>query len=155
MKKLLLLLLITTFSYAQDTTIHFYGSTKLTTGAEILFSNYGFGFSGAWNVKETLPSDINDYDKTQTVTSEIREEWCSLYLVASIGNFHDVLIKARGGLAVYNDKVTFNDDYTKIDQVTYRPLIGISAMYPITEDIGIEAGFDTFNYGTVGFTILF
>jgi len=28
-------------------------------------------------------------------------------------------------------------------------------MYSLTEDIGLEAGFDTFNYGTVGFTILF
>jgi len=155
MKKLLLLLLITTFSYSQDTTIHFYGSTKLTTGAEILFSNAGFGFSGAWDAKDCLPSHINEYDKKQTVTSEIREEWCSIYLVGTVGYFHDILIKARGGLAVYNDKVTFNDNYTKIDKVTYRPLVGISAMYPITEDIGIEAGFDTFNYGTVGFTILF
>jgi len=155
MKKLLLLLLITTFSYSQETTIHFYYGTKQTTGAEILFSNAGFGFSGAWNVKECLPSHINDYDKKQTITDEVRENWCSIYLIAPIGNFHDISIKFRGGLAVYNDKVTFNDSYTKIDQVTYSPLIGISAMYPITEDIGIEAGFDTFNYGTVGFTILF
>jgi len=155
MKKLLLLLLITTYSYSQDTTIHFYGSTKQTTGAEILFSNAGFGFSGAWKVQETLPSHINDYDRQQTITSEIREEWCSLYLIGSVGDFHNILIKARGGLAVYNDKITFNNDYTKIDKITYRPLVGLSAMYAITEDIGIEAGFDTFNYGTIGFTILF
>lgn len=155
MKKLILLLLFTVIAQAQETTIHFYGSSKLTTGVELLIGNAGFGFSGAWNVKETVPSHINEYDKKQTITSEIREEWCSFYATGYIANFHDAIFKARGGLAVYNDKITFNDSYTKFEKLTFLPLIGISVMYPITEDIGIEAGFDTFNKGTIGLTILF
>lgn len=155
MKKLILLLLFTVIAQAQDTTIHFFYGTEQTTGAEILFTDAGFGFSGAWDVKDVLPSRINKYDKKQTITNETREQWCSLYLIGKVGEFHDIILKARGGLAVYNDKITFNDKYTKIDKTVYRPLIGISALYPITSDIGIEAGFDTFNYGTIGFTILF
>lgn len=155
MKKLILLLLFTVIAQAQEATIHFYCSSELTTGAEILIHKAGFGFSGAWDVKEVIPGHINEYDLKQTITSEIREQWCSLYLVGRVINFNDILLKARGGIAVYNDKVTFNNSYTKIDKVTYLPLIGISAMYPITDDIGIEAGFDTFNKGTLGFTILF
>lgn len=154
MKKLILFLLFTVITQAQ-TSLHFYYGTKQTTGAEFLFENAGFGFSGAWNVKESLPSHINEYDKKQTITSEIREEWCSLYATGYIAETYNIVFKIRGGLAVYNDKVTFNDSYTKIDKVVYRPMIGLSAMLPITKDIGIEAGYDTFNQGTIGFSILF
>lgn len=144
-----------------QTTIHFYYGTEQTTGAEILFpirnSDFylGGGFSGAWDVKETLPSHINDYDRRQVVTSEIREEWCSLYLTASAGYLGSVLVKYRGGLAVYQDKVTFNDSYTKMDEIVYRPIIGVSGVYSFNDYFGVEVGFDTFNKLTMGLTVNF
>lgn len=161
MKKLLLLLLFTVCSYSQNTTIHFYYSSEQLTGAEIMFPvrgtdfYLGGGFSGTWDVKEIVPGNINEYDKRQTITNKDREEWTSLYGVASFGHFGPFLIKYRGGLAVYNDKITFNDKYTKIECVTYRPLIGVSAMYSITDDFGIEFGYDTFNEATIGLTAKF
>lgn len=161
MKTLALLLLAFT-GYSQSTSVHFYYSTEQTTGAELLIavrgteSAYlGGGFSGAWGVKTSLPTKINEYDKRQTVTDKDREEWCSLYATASFGYLGPVLVKYRAGLAVYNDKVTFNDDYTKIEKVAFKPLIGVSAMYELTKDIGLEVGFDNFNKLTAGITVLF
>ncbi len=159
MKKLITLLLFTTAMKAQ-TTISFYVSSKLTTGAEVMFpirgTDYyiGGGFSGAWDVVETLPSHINEYDKKQSQNA-FREEWCSIYATGSTGYLGKIQIKYKAGLAVYNDKVTFNNDYTKIDQITYRPLIGISGMYAIGENYGIELGADTFNKFTIGFCAIF
>jgi hypothetical protein len=161
MKKLIIILLIIGSTTQAQTTISFYGSTKLTTGAEILVPvgeadfYLGGGFSGAWDVEETVPGHINNYDKNQTVTNKNRESWCSLYATTSFGYLGKFLIKYRGGLAVYNDKVTFNSDYTKVDKVVYKPLLGVTAMYSITKDIGLEGSYDTFNKFAIGFTILF
>lgn len=159
--KYLLFSLMFACSMNAQTTIHFYYAPIVqTTGAEILIPvrntsiSLGGGFSGAWDVVETLPSHINEYDLKQGQKA-FREEWTSLYATCSFGYFKDFLIKYRGGLAVYNDKVTFNDDYTKIDKVTYRPMIGISAMYSINDDFGIEAGYDTFNKVTIGVAVKF
>lgn len=159
MDKIILFFLFVTIGYSQNTTIHFYYSSEQLTGAEIMIPvrgtdfYLGGGFSGAWDVKEIVPGRINEYDKSQTITNKDREEWCSLYAVGSAGHLGAFLIKYRGGLAVYNDKVTFNDKYTKIECVTYRPLIGVSAMYSITDDFGIEFGYDTFNEATLGLTV--
>jgi hypothetical protein len=160
MKTIILLLLAFT-GYSQNTTIHFYYSSEQLTGAEIMFPvrgtdfYLGGGLSGAWNIKEVVTGHINEYDKSQTITNKDREEWCSLYTVCSTGFLRQFLIKYRVGLAVYNEKVTFNDKYTKIKKVNYLPLIGVSAMYSITDDFGIEAGFDIFNKATLGFTVKF
>jgi len=159
MKTLILILLsIPCFS---QTTIHFYYGTEQTTGAEVLFpvrnSNIylGGGFSGAWNVKESVPGHISEYDLQQEVTDTRHEAWCSLYVTSSFGYLGPFLIKYRTGLAVYNDKVTFNNDYTKIEKVDYKPLFGVSAMYSLSDDWGVEIGADTFNEFTVGITVKF
>ena len=55
-------------------------------------------------------------------------------------------------------KDTFDKDgylYNKIDKVVYKPLVGVSAMYALSNDYGVELGVDTFNKVTVGFTVLF
>jgi len=157
MKKLILILLsIPCFS---QTTIHFYYGTEQTTGAEILtpVNNIwlGGGFSGAWNVKESVPGHINDYDRRQEVTDTRHEAWCSIYATSSFGYIGKFLIKYRTGLAVYNDKVTFNNDYTKIEKVDYKPLFGVSAMYSLNDDWSLEIGADNFNKFTVGLTVKF
>lgn len=166
MKKLLLLLIITTVSYSQEATIHFYGSSTKTTGAEILVhlgnteSTYlGGGFSGAWNVKESVKTHINDYDLKQQITKSYNEQWCSLYAVGSAGYLGSTMIKYKAGLSVYNHKIDFKTlngyEYTKIDKVKFDYLVGISAMHYILNDVAIEVGFDTFNKAILGFTILF
>jgi hypothetical protein len=151
---------------AQNTTIHFYYAQEQTTGGEIMFalrgteSSYlGGGFSGAWDVKEVAPGHINAYDLKQKITREFNEEWCSLYAVGSLGFLGPVLVKYRGGLAVYNHKVDFENDngykYSKLDKAVFKPMAGVSAMYALTKDVGLEVGADTFNKVTLGFTILF
>jgi len=142
MKKLLILILFTSITYAQNTTVHFYYGTEKMLGGELMFHirgtesfHLGGGFSGTLESTRIrpLPNDI---------------KWCSIYATASLGYFKSILVKYKGGLAVYNSKNTINE-------VNYKPLVGIGAMYSITKDIGIELGYDTFNQGTVGFTILF
>ncbi|MES2240457.1 MAG: hypothetical protein V4497_09400 [Bacteroidota bacterium] len=161
MKKLITLLLFTASNMQAQTTISFYVSSKLTTGAEVMFPVHGTdfyiggGFSGAWDVVKTMPGHISEYDKKQPNQNAFREEWTSIYAVGSTGYLGKIQIKYKAGLAVYNDKVTFNNDYTKIDQITYRPLIGISGMYAIGENYGIELGADTFNGATIGFCAIF
>lgn len=165
MKTLALLLLAFT-GYSQTTTLHFYYSSANNSGAEILTavrgteSAYlGGGFSGALKQQPVTPGHINAYDLRQTVNRSFSEKWCSLYAVGSFGFLGPVLVKYRGGLAVYNRKVDFETangfTYSKIDRVEYKPLIGVSVMYELTKDVGIEAGFDSFNKATIGLTVLF
>lgn len=162
--KTLILILLSAISYSQNTTIHFYYGTENTAGAEIMFllrgtdsAFLGGGFSGALKQKQAF-GEINAYDLKQTILSDENESWCSLYLSGSFGFLKTILLKYRGGLAVYNNKITFlsgSYEYTKIDHVVYKPMLGVSAMYSITDDFGIEAGFDTFNKCTVGLTVNF
>ena len=153
MKKLIIALLFITVAHSQ-TTIHFYASSKLTTGSECLIDGKaGFGFSGAWDVKATIPGRITENQWKQEHT-RFREEWCSLYGTASFGYLGPVLVKYRGGLAVYQDKVDF-ETYCKTDRIKYSPMIGISGMYSISDAVGIEIGCDTFNKLTAGITVLF
>lgn len=166
MKRLLLLVLFSGTMYSQsDATMHFYAGSARTLGSELLIhvndtdSFYlGGGFGGTTNAVYVPRSPINDYDK-QYIVNSFDEEWCSLYGVTSFGFFKAVMIKFKGGLAVYNRKVNFENDngfkYVKLDKALFRPLLGASAMYSITEDVGVEVGLDTFNHATLGFTILF
>lgn len=74
------------------------------------------------------------------------EKWCDAYLVSSFGYIGDVMVKYKTGLSVYCKKGK---------EVNYKPLLGIGAMYSITKDFGIEAGFDSFNEITVGVSVNF
>ncbi len=168
MKKLiLLLLLVSSIGYSQNTTMHFYTGSAKTLGGEILFhinnteSSYlGFGFGGAIKDKATgadLTGHINDYD-TKYYVNSVKEPWCSFYTTSSTGFLYMVMIKYKLGLGVYDKKDNFDANgylYNKKEKLLYEPLIGLSAMYDITKDVGVEVGYDTFNKGTIGFTILF
>ncbi|MDR6845053.1 hypothetical protein [Flavobacterium granuli] len=160
--KTLILLFISISCYSQNTTIHFYYGAKNIVGSEIMFhikntesTYFGGAFSGALKQEPTMPGKITAYFSDQTVTKSFNEEWCSIYGVGSSGLFKSILIKYKGGLSVYNRKVEFNNEYYKIDKIVYKPLIGIGAMYAVTDDIGVEAGIDTFNKGTIGLTVNF
>ena len=162
MIKTITLLLISISCYSQNTTVHFYYGAKNIAGSEIMFhiknteSTYlGAAFSGALKQQATMPGDINAYDLKQTVNKSFNEEWCSIYGVGSSGFIKSVLVKYKGGLSVYNKKVEFNNEYYKIEKIVYKPLIGISAMYSVTNDFGLEVGIDTFNIGTIGLTANF
>lgn len=131
-----LLLIILSIPCFSQTTIHFYASSEKTTGAELLIPvrntsiSLGGGFSGAWDVHKGSPK---------------REEWCSLYAIGSAGYLCDVMVKYRTGLSTY----------TQSNVVIYKPMIGISGMYSISKDVGLEVGFDTFNKLTLGLTVIF
>jgi len=129
--KTLILLLLSFVGYSQ-TTIHFYyAPIEQTTGAEVLIPvrntsiSLGSGFSGAWDVHKGSPE---------------KEEWCSLYTTASTGYLGDFLIKYKAGLCTY----------IKSEIVSYKPLIGVSGMYSINDDFGVEIGYDNFNKATIG-----
>jgi hypothetical protein len=143
MKKLIIAILFINMAYSQNTTIHFYYGTEKMLGSEVMFhirnteSIYlGGGFNGA----------LEQNRETRPIPND--EKWCSLYATGSTGFIWNLLMKYKAGLAVYTGKNDFKE-------VLYKPLIGIGAMYPITKDIGLEIGYDTFNNGTIGFTILF
>lgn len=162
MIKTLTLLLISISCFGQNTTVHFFYGTNNMAGSEIMFhlkntaSTYlGAAFSGALKQQPTMQGDINAYDLRQTVNQSFDEEWCSIYGVGSSGFIKSILVKYKGGLSVYNRKVEFNNEYYKVEKIVYKPLIGISAMYAVTEDFGLELGIDTFNLGTIGLTANF
>jgi len=136
--KTLLLILVTSIGYSQNTTVHFYYGTANNAGAEVMFalrgteSTYiGGGYSGALS-----PDRSVDHEK-----------WCSIYAVGSFGYLGPIMVKYRAGLATFTN--------FKIVNVDYKPMAGVSAMYTITKDVGLEVGADTFNKVTLGFTILF
>lgn len=137
MKKLILIaLLFTIGSHSQNTTIHFYyAPIEKTSGAEVLTPVgdiwLGGGFSGAWDVQNNR-----------------KERWCSIYTTASFGYLNSVLVKYKAGLC------TFTEGQNR-ETVTYQPMIGISGMYAVSKDYGIEVGYDTFNKVSLGFTVIF
>lgn len=135
MKTLLTLLLLTTIAQAQ-TVISFHYGTSNTLGAELLTPvndnfSIGGGFGGVL---------------TQDRYSGKAEKWCDLYAVSSFGYIGNVMIKEKAGLSVY-----CKDGKS----VTYRPMVGIGAMYAISKDYGLEAGCDSFNGVTIGFCVIF
>ncbi len=136
-------MLISSISYSQSATVHFFYGTDKMLGGEMLFNvrgteslYLGGGFSGALEQNRTIRPIADD------------EKWCSLYAVGSLGYYKSVLIKSKAGLAVYTGKNTF-------EEVLYKPLVGIGVMYELNQDFGIEGGFDTFNGVTIGFTVIF
>lgn len=166
MKKIILLLIVAATAQAQEATYHFfYGSTN-SLGAEVLFKiagteHYflGAGFGGATTEDKVLPGKVNEWDMKQTIKGHKNDRWCDIYLTGSLGYFKEILIKYRGGLGVYKKKVHFeaanNYQYTKVEKIVYQPIVGITATIPVYKDFAIEAGFDTFNKATIGFTVLF
>lgn len=175
MKKFLLLLIFTcSTSYSQSAVLSFYYGSNQMLGSEVIVllggkehTYLGGGFSGALNADKGegthRSGDISD-SELQNQLSVTKEQWCSLYGVSSFGYLGDFLIKFRTGLAVYKEKVNFKEQnrstleyeyYNKTGDMIYYPLGGIEATYQITENYGLEIGFDNFNYLTAGFTVFF
>lgn len=138
MKKLILLILANLYTignYSQ-TTMSFHYGTANTLGAEILtpvtdFFSLGGGFGGVL---------------TQNRYSGKPEKWCDAYLVSSFGYIGNVMIKEKAGLSVYCKNGR---------EVSYKSLIGIGAMYAVSDSYGVEIGCDTFNKLTIGFCVIF
>lgn len=135
MKTLLTLLLLSTIAQAQTVMSFNYGTSN-TLGAEILTNvtdnfSLGGGFGGVL---------------TQDRYSGRYERWCDLYAVSSFGYIGNVMIKEKAGLSVY-----CRDGR----EVSYKPLIGIGAMYAVSKDYGVEIGADSFNGVTIGFCVIF
>jgi hypothetical protein len=171
MKKLIIMCLLGYTGYSQEMSMHFFYATAQNIGAETLIhirgteSTYlGGGFSGVlYRTKadgKYLPGEINDYDM-QYATNIVSEPWCSLYVTGSLGYYKSLLIKARLGVGVNYIQQNFANPYNepyyynKTRCLEAMPLVGMSAMYPITNDWGVELGVDTFNKVTFGLTVLF
>lgn len=136
MKTLLTFLLLSASCYSQQAAVSFFYGTEKTLGAELLVNisdsfYLGGGFGGALKPDRTKDN----------------EKWCDIYAVTSFGYIGNVMIKEKAGLS------TFTSDNGKT--VSYKPLIGIGAMYDVTKDLGIEIGADTFNKLTIGFCVIF
>lgn len=136
MKTLLTFLLLSASCYSQQATVSFFYGTSNTLGSELLmpvtdYFSLGGGFGGAIN-----PDRICN-----------NERWCDIYAVTSFGYIGNVMIKEKAGLSTF----TSNNGKT----ISYKPLIGIGAMYALNKDYGIEAGIDSFNGVTIGFCVIF
>lgn len=136
MKKLLTILLLSASCYSQNATVSFFYGTQNTLGGEVLAKvNDGFYLGGGYG-------GVLNIDKT----SKDPEKWCNIYAVSSFGYLGDVMVKYRTGLSVYN--------VGRVD-VQYKPLIGISGMYAVSKNYGVEAGLDNFNGLCIGFCAIF
>lgn len=135
MKTLLTLLLLTITAQAQ-TVMSFHYGTSNTLGAELLTPvNDNFSLGGGFGGVLTQDRYSREYEK-----------WCDIYAVSSFGYIGNIMIKEKAGLSVYckNGK-----------EVSYKPMMGIGAVYDINKDYGFEAGIDTFNGITIGFCVIF
>lgn len=175
MKKLLIgaLFFCISGANAQNTTIHFYYGQSETLGAEIMFTNsnefiyVGGGFAGALNADkvsgEKVYGDVNTNDMKYLSNHE-NEQWCSIYGIGGVHITEKLLLKPKLGLSVWQQKMVFLSTdpvtlyplvYNKSYKLVYQPFVGLGAMYPITDDFGVEVGIDNFNKCTFGFTVLF
>jgi hypothetical protein len=166
MKKLLLVLLLPIMGFSQQAVQHYYISSQNLAGGEIIINLggdkfIGGGFSGTlkneftkgeWQGKHISESEL------KYATGTAKEEWCSIYGIASFGYFKSVLVSYSVGIGLYGQMMNFERNgvkYNKNDKLIFTPLIGVSGQYAITKDVGLMAGVDTFNGAKVGVSVLF
>lgn len=164
MKTLITFLLFTTIVNAQDTNFNFYWGSNESLGAEILIDeSFGFGFSGTTEKDKALgvfsTGTINEYDKKNFV-SDTRQKWFHLYAMKHIGYIGKIQISVEAGVAMDGTHSNFFDKnreqyYHKKKELKFRPTLGVNATYAFTNDIGIQAGFDTFSSFNIGFVVFF
>ncbi len=168
MKKLFLLVLFSTSVYSQKATFGISYATSEMVGLELMFrvaegshKYIGAGFTGATHQKRALgeydSSKINEND-FQYAVDNVYEEFCSVYAIGSFGHIGSVLTKCKLGVGTYDHIRNFespNGRYHKKDCRAYIPLVGVSAMMPLTESVGLEIGGDCFNGASAGFTFIF
>jgi hypothetical protein len=164
MKKLILILLFPLMGYSQQVIQHYFVASQNLAGAEMIIKTqndnyFGAGFSGTLKNSLTRGEWAGKYitpDELKHSTGVAKEEWCSLYGVASFGYLKGIRISFTGGAGLYGQMRNFkiNDyEYHKNDKLIFVPLVGVNAQYSITKDIGVFAGVDTFNGVKLGLTI--
>jgi hypothetical protein len=164
MKKLILILLSPILGYSQQSIQHYFVSSQNLAGAEMIVNTgndtfIGGGFSG------TLKNSLTNgewrgrticKEEMKYTTGVAKEEWCSLYGVASFGYLEAVRISFTGGAGLYGQMRNFEENgiaYHKNDKLIFVPLAGFNAQYSISDDIGAFAGVDTFNGFKIGLSI--
>jgi hypothetical protein len=150
--------------YSQQVMQHYFVASQNLAGAEMIIKTendnyFGAGFSGTlknsltrgeWAGKHITP------DELKHTTGVAKEEWCSLYGVASFGYLGSFRISFTGGAGLYGQMRNFEDNgiaYHKNDKLIFVPLTGFNAQYSISDDIGAFAGVDTFNGFKIGLSI--
>lgn len=170
-----ILLVFIAFSvHSQEAVQHYYYGSNEMLGADMYFkirgtesTFLGGGFSGALNknkaIGDWMPGKMQPYEE-QYKTGSTKEQWCSIYLIGSLGYINKFLISYNLGLAVYDLKTNFKginpstlEDYlyNKNEKVLYEPLYGVNAQYQITKDVGLMTGYDNFNGFKFGASIIF
>ena len=48
-----------------------------------------------------------------------------------------------------------NEYYHKKDKLLFKPMVGVNLTYPITTDLGVQLGWDTFSGFNTGFVVYF
>lgn len=152
--------------HAQNAVQHYFISSQNLAGAEMILKtkndyHFGAGFSGTlkneftrgeWAGKHISPEEM------KYTTGLAKEEWCSLYGVASFGYLKGVQVSFNAGAGLYGQMRNFkiNEyEYHKNDKLIFVPLAGIAGQYEIIKDFGVFAGFDTFNGFKIGASVLF
>lgn len=164
MKKLILILLFPIVGFSQEVIQHYFVASQNLAGAEMILKTdndnyFGTGFSGTLKNSHTKGEWAGKYiteNEMKYTTGVAKEEWCSLYGVASFGYLGSFRISFTGGAGLYGQMRNFkiNDyEYHKNDKLIFVPLVGINAQYSITKDVGVFAGVDTFNGFKIGLSV--
>ena len=164
--KTIILLILPFFCYSQQAVQHYFYASQNLMGGEIIINRgndtfIGVGFSGTLKNEFTkgdwAGKNISESEMKYS-TGIAKEEWCSFYGIASFGYLKGVLVSYSAGMGLYGQMRNFernNVEYNKNDKLIFVPLIGISGQYAITNDVGIVAGYDTFNKFKVGVSVIF
>lgn len=166
MKKIALVLLFPIMGFSQQAVQHYYVSSQNLAGGEIIINRgddtyIGGGFSGTLKNEFTkgdwAGKHISDSEMKYS-TGIAKEEWCSLYGIASFGYFKNILVSYSAGMGLYGQMRNFERngvEYNKNDKLIFVPLAGIAGQYAVTDHVGIMVGVDTFNGAKLGVSILF
>lgn len=166
MKKIILGLMFPILGFSQNAIQNYFVASQNLAGAEMVLNTgndtfIGGGFSGtlknSYTKGEWAGRTITE-EEMKFTTGVAKEEWCSLYAVASFGYLGPIRISYSVGAGLYGQMRNFktNDyEYHKNDKLIFVPLVGISSQYSITKDIGLSLGVDTFNGVKLGVTVQF
>jgi hypothetical protein len=162
----LFLLLFFNLGFSQQAVQHYYISSQNLMGGEIMINRgndtyIGGGFSGTlkneftkgdWAGKHISESEM------KYATGTAKEEWFSIYAIASFGYYKKIMVSYSAGMGLYGQMMNFERngvEYNKNDKLIFVPLVGIAGQYAITKDVGLMVGVDTFNGVKIGISVLF
>lgn len=162
--KITLLLLLAALSGNAQTNFNFYYGFNKSLGAEILINEcMGFGFSGTTEKSRALgefsPGSINEYDRKNFV-STTTQKWFALYATSQVCWVKGVQLSVDWGTSMHGRHANFldsnrNEYYHKKDKLLFKPMVGVNLTYPITTDLGVQLGWDTFSGFNTGFVVYF